>query len=68
MARDVCIIAQHGCMAEAGEESRLDRVKAILTRLLAVIASTQALVPYMLFFLAVASATETGTFARARRL
>lgn len=35
MARDVCIIAEHGCVAEAGEESRLDRVKAILTRLLA---------------------------------
>jgi hypothetical protein len=34
MSRDVCIIAKHGCVAEAGEESRLDRVKAILARLL----------------------------------
>ena len=31
MARDICIIAQHGCVAEAGEESRLERVKAVLS-------------------------------------
>ena len=35
MTRDVCIIAEHGCVAEAGEESRLERVKAIVTRLFA---------------------------------
>ncbi len=61
MARDVCIIAQHGCVAEVGEESRLDRVKAILKRLVAITSPTQALVPYPLFLLAVASAIETGT-------
>ena len=32
MARDVCIIARHGSVAEAGEELRLDRVKSILAR------------------------------------
>jgi hypothetical protein len=37
MTRDVCIVAQHGCVAEAGEESRLDRVKAVLARFLCVV-------------------------------
>jgi hypothetical protein len=68
MTRDVCIIAEHGCVAEAGEESRLDRVKAILTRLLVQLFHVlQAVASHLLLFFAVASATETGTFPHARR-
>jgi hypothetical protein len=32
MTRHLCIVAQYGSVTEAGEESRLDRVKAILAR------------------------------------
>ena len=66
MTRDVCIIAEHGCVAEAGEESRLERVKAIVTRLFAqLLQSLQAAALHLLLPFVVASATETGTFPHA---
>lgn len=65
MARDVCVIAKLGCVAEAGEESRLDRVKAILARLIWVLSPSLVLFLTEILFRAVAPVTGTVTFAHA---